>query len=597
MSQPQPLEEVMQRIRANLIRRPSSTAQQVIPLPWNAPRDSQSVPANAGSSLQTELQACNLSPLRTEIDGALEGHKLVGQINPRAPGIHNQAIQFVKRVMLRTLTWYTRPLHYFQGSVIRALQQIAVTLKHHDDSLQKVAREFTNQAIRTEQRGESVAKQGATVIAALAAANQRASALGDRVTETAARTARLEEKTTTLSDQFAAMSELTARTARLEETTTALEETTTALEETTTALEETTEGFSEQLTSLGEMTAAVQTVVGEFDRKTEKLEEKLRQESTALFAGDRAVREEGLNRALAPYSQSLTGISDEIAWLRSELIRLGNELRETKLQNRMHDRDLRRFLHDIPAGTLPPSGQPNPTPTPPMFPSGIRRESEFDYFRFEEHYRGDEALIANRHKEYLEFFRGRENVVDIGCGRGEFLELLRENGISAKGVELGTDQYLLCREKALEVAQQDLFSYLESLPDESLGGLFSAQVIEHLTASDQLRLVSLAYRKTRPGSPVVFETINAQCVFAVMRNFFIDPTHIRPVHPETLKFAMESANFHDVELRFSSAMTERQIPSLKLNGDTPQLAEFNRAMEGLNELIYGFMDYAAIGWR
>ena len=583
MSQPQPLEEVMQRIRANLIRRPSSTVQQVIPLPWNAPRDSQSVPANAGSSLQTELQACNLSPLRTEIDGALEGHKLVGQINPRAPGIHNQAIQFVKRAMLRTLTWYTRPLHYFQGSVIRALQQIAVTLKYHDDSLQKVAREFTNQAIRMEQRGESIAKQGATVIAALAAANQRASALGDRVTETAARTARLEEKTTTLSDQFAAMSELTARTARLEETT--------------TALEETTEGFSEQLTSLGEMTAAVQTVVGEFDRKTEKLEEKLRLESTALFAGDRAVREEGLNRALAPYSQSLTGISDEIAWLRSELTRLGNEFRETKLQNRMHDRDLRRFLHDIPAGTLPSSRQPNPTPTPPMFPSGIRRESEFDYFRFEELYRGDEALIAHRQKEYLEFFRGRENVVDIGCGRGEFLELLRENGISAKGVELGTDQYLLCREKALEVAQQDLFSYLESLPDESLGGLFSAQVIEHLTASDQLRLVSLAYRKTRPGSPVVFETINAQCVFAVMRNFFIDPTHIRPVHPETLKFAMESANFHDVELRFSSAMTERQIPSLKLNGDTPQLAEFNRAMEGLNELIYGFMDYAAIGWR
>jgi O-antigen chain-terminating methyltransferase len=550
------------------------------------------------------LQACNLSPLRTEIDGALEGHKLVGQINPRAPGIHNQAIQFVKRAMLRTLTWYTRPLHYFQGSVIRALQQIAVTLKYHDDSLQKVAREFTNQAIRMEQRGESIAKQGATVIAALAAANQRASALGDRVTETATRTARLEEKTTTLFEQLAAMGELTARTVRLEEKTTALEEKTTALEEKTTALEEKTtaleektERFSEQLTSIGEMTAAVQTVVGEFDRKTEKLEEKLRQESTALLAGDRRVREEGLNQALAPYSQSLTGISDEIAWLRSELTRLGNEFRETKLQNRMHDRDLRRFLHDIPAGTLPSSRQPNPTPTPPMFPSGIRRESEFDYFRFEELYRGDEALIAHRQKEYLEFFRGRENVVDIGCGRGEFLELLRENGISAKGVELGTDQYLLCREKALEVAQQDLFSYLESLPDESLGGLFSAQVIEHLTASDQLRLVSLAYRKTRPGSPVVFETINAQCVFAVMRNFFIDPTHIRPVHPETLKFAMESANFHDVELRFSSAMTERQIPSLKLNGDTPQLAEFNRAMEGLNELIYGFMDYAAIGWR
>jgi O-antigen chain-terminating methyltransferase len=82
-----------------------------------------------------------------------------------------------------------------------------------------------------------------------------------------------------------------------------------------------------------------------------------------------------------------------------------------------------------------------------------------------------------------------------------------------------------------------------------------------------------------------------------MRNFFVDPTHVRPVHPETLKFAMESVKFHDVAIRFSSPMTERQIPPLKLNGCTPQLAEFNRAMAGLNELIYGDMDYAVIGWR
>jgi hypothetical protein len=112
-----------------------------------------------------------------------------------------------------------------------------------------------------------------------------------------------------------------------------------------------------------------------------------------------------------------------------------------------------------------------------------------------------------------------------------------------------------------------------------------------------LRLVALAYRKTAPGSPVIFETINAQSVFAVVRNFFLDPTHVRPVHPETLKVAMESAKFRDVELRFSSPYTEKRVPPLELADDGPQLVEFNRAMGALNDLVYGYLDYAAIGWH
>ena len=107
----------------------------------------------------------------------------------------------------------------------------------------------------------------------------------------------------------------------------------------------------------------------------------------------------------------------------------------------------------------------------------------------------------------------------------------------------------------------------------------------------------LAHQKTKPGSPVIFETINAQCVYAVMRNFFLDPTHVRPVHPETLKFAMESMQFKDVKLLFSSPVRDKQIPPLQLEGGGLELERFNRAIDGLNNLVYGYQDYAAIGWK
>jgi hypothetical protein len=127
--------------------------------------------------------------------------------------------------------------------------------------------------------------------------------------------------------------------------------------------------------------------------------------------------------------------------------------------------------------------------------------------------------------------------------------------------------------------------------------VFSAQVIEHMTASDQLRFVSLAYQKCSSQSPVVFETINPECVYALLHNFFLDPTHVRPAHPGMLKFAMESRGFRDVQLRFASPVADRHIPRLTLAGDPESLQRFNHAMEQVNTLLYGHQDYAAIGWK
>ena len=561
MSQTPSTEEILHRMGVHVSQHSAGSQSPPAAQAGSANDQASHAPASPedGASSSFRLESRDFWPLRFEIETALDGTRQSAQINPRNSGLHNDAIQFMKKVMSRSLAWYTRPLHYFQGGVVRALQHIVALLQGHEDSLQTVSREVAKLVGVIERRSQAFASD-------ITALNDKAVVLD--------RTASVQvEKTLALEEKAAALLE---NTSRLRVIASALEETTAQLD------------------------SRISALVQRLSQANAELEGKLSQthsEFNARLTGTGLAQDEKLNQALVPYSQLIASLTDGIHALRSEFGRISNELRAVKTQGRGRDRDLRRFFHDLQMGAIAPSKQTELAPIPAMFPSRITSNSKFDYFLFEELYRGDEALITTRQKEYLELFRGRDDVLDVGCGRGEFLELLRDSGISAKGVESGTDQYLLCREKGLDVVEQDLFEYLESLPDESLGGLFSAQVIEHLAASDQLHFVSLAYRKTRPGSPVVFETINPQCVFAMMRNFFLDPTHVRPVHPETLKFAMESVEFRNVGLRFSSPMSERRIPPLKLNGDTPELEDFNRAIAELNELIYGYMDYAAVGWR
>src|SRR5262245_46588047 len=97
-------------------------------------------------------------------------------------------------------------------------------------------------------------------------------------------------------------------------------------------------------------------------------------------------------------------------------------------------------------------------------------EYGFDYFGFEERFRGTEDVVKERQQPYVEYFRGARDVVDLACGRGEFLELLTAAGVGAKGIERDLDMVLLCREKGLDVVNADAFSYLESVPDEPLSG-------------------------------------------------------------------------------------------------------------------------------
>jgi SAM-dependent methyltransferase len=176
-------------------------------------------------------------------------------------------------------------------------------------------------------------------------------------------------------------------------------------------------------------------------------------------------------------------------------------------------------------------------------------EPEFDYFGFEERFRGSEVEIKERQRIYLDSFRDLGPVLDVGCGRGEFLELMRETNVQATGVDVDADMVLACREKGLDVVRGDAFAHLETLPDDSLGGIFSAQVVEHLEPSRIVQLLGFGLRKLRPGGLIVLETINPQCAGG-LNAFYLDPSHVKPVHPDTLSFMLESSRYRDVVIRY-----------------------------------------------
>lgn len=219
-----------------------------------------------------------------------------------------------------------------------------------------------------------------------------------------------------------------------------------------------------------------------------------------------------------------------------------------------------------------------------------------DYFMFEHRFRGSREEVKERQRLYLDIFIGKSPILDIGCGRGEFVELLLKRGHEVKGIDVNADMVADCQERNLPVLKADGISYLQSLPDDSLGGIFSAQVIEHLESEQIIRLISLAHSKLRPGGVLVTETVNPQVLYVYANQFYLDPSHQQPVHPRTLEFIFQQVGFNDTSFRFSSPVHDMWIPNLAIDsGQISNLGEFNRAVDRLNQLLFGEQDYAVIG--
>ena len=278
----------------------------------------------------------------------------------------------------------------------------------------------------------------------------------------------------------------------------------------------------------------------------------------------------------------------------------GPELREQMalIQQRlaMVERQLSRGFEQPHPAAVAQAG----TATPPSAFTGI---GSVVYLGFEDRFRGTSGDIRERLGPYVPLFATVSNVVDIGCGRGELLELFRDHGVAARGIDTNQAMVDECQSRGLDVERADAVTFLEGQADGSLGGLIAIQVVEHFEPAYLLRVLDLAYQKLGPGAPLVLETINAACWMAFFECYIRDLTHARALHPDTLRYLVQASGFASVNIEYRAPVTaaDRLDRVSTPAGADPDMAAIvtavNAHADKLNARLFSSMDYAIVARR
>jgi SAM-dependent methyltransferase/uncharacterized coiled-coil protein SlyX len=282
-----------------------------------------------------------------------------------------------------------------------------------------------------------------------------------------------------------------------------------------------------------------------------------------------------LTQTMAELADGLTGQRVDVEKLREELDRTTVELARTTAQLTREIAGLRAVAGKAEFAFAEMTARPFVSDANVLrttdaqghetlgFRDGPRPQSW--YAGFEQLFRGPEELVCERQRPYVELLAPFAPVVDLGCGRGELLQLLAVAGTDAQGVDLDADMVERCRARGLDVELGDAVAWLEKHADHSLGAVFSAQFVEHIGTEDLVRLLRVALDKLRPGGLLVAETVNPHSPRA-LKSFWVDPTHVRPLFPETLLALCRLAGYAEAATTFPTG-THDLADNLRTQGE------------------------------
>ena len=293
-------------------------------------------------------------------------------------------------------------------------------------------------------------------------------------------------------------------------------------------------------------------------------------------------------RCLSEVSETLTAQQRQINNLRTDSNGVRDEMRArvVELGERISRLREQLILDETAQLSAPYDSHPSHIPT-----NEKKAEADHFYAEFTDAFRGVRADIKERLKIYLPIIEAsgigtyEMPILDVGCGRGEWLELLRDEGLKAVGVDSNRLFVACCRARGLDVVEGELLSHLRTLPSAGLGAVTSFHVIEHLRPEALMEMLDEAARVLKPGGAIILETPNPKNILTATYYFHLDPSHHKPLPPATMKFFLESKDFTKIELMALHPATGEEV-----EGETDLARRFN-------ELFYGAMDYAIIGWK
>jgi O-antigen chain-terminating methyltransferase len=320
---------------------------------------------------------------------------------------------------------------------------------------------------------------------------------------------------------------------------------------------------------------------------------------------------ETVETALQGYRAGFESLTDEVRKEvreeRNDLTGISSELAHTKavveyLQKQNYSIDARQVadssflkgeLHLIKRDVDSLVGEEGDLPAAKLAEAPERHAFDAFYLAFENKFRGTREVIKARAETYLSDLsragvtRPRSRILDLGCGRGEWLELLKENQLTGEGVDSNLCMVAECRERGLAVTEGDALSFLKSKRKASYAAVTGFHIIEHLPFPVLMEVMREVYRVLRRGGVAIFETPNPENVLVGSNRFYFDPTHLRPLPKEFSSFMMRTAGFKDVQIR----PLHPDDNALNAGDEAPQIQQF------INQMFFGDQDYAVIAQK